>query len=172
MRLDPNSPQRMGEERRYFPDWVPRLSETREELEADHNSYLAGGYAEEFGYRAQPGATRGVPLIDGEPPEQTPEWHEQAFATHPGYPLKPYPVVPEKEQIEIPATRASRTAHERSSREPAGAFIRVTERSYERNRRRLSQRVAGAVTRMMAGILQLTWQLPHRRKVSPPPPPL
>lgn len=173
MRLNPDSPQRMGEERRYFPDWVPRLRETGEELEADHNSYLAGGYAEEFGYRAQPGASRGVPLIDGVPPEQTDEWRAQAFATHPGYPLKPCPVVLEKEQVQIAAAspQTSGTPDERFRKESGGGFMRVTERSYERNRRRLPYRAAGAVTRLMAGIVQLSWQLPHRRRVSPPPPP-
>jgi len=45
MRLDPSSPLRTDEQRRYFPDWTCGVLEVCEELEADHNSYLAGGYA-------------------------------------------------------------------------------------------------------------------------------
>ena len=61
MRVEPDSRKRMGETRRYFPDWTHRSLASGPELEADHNSYLAGGYAEEFGYRAQPGYSRGAP---------------------------------------------------------------------------------------------------------------
>ena len=53
MHLQSNAHQRTGEYRRYFPDWTHRSLRVGEELEADHNSYLAGGYAEEFGYLAQ-----------------------------------------------------------------------------------------------------------------------
>src|SRR5262245_57827743 len=92
MRLEPDSPRRTDEQRRYFPDFAPYLLEDCEELEADHNSYLAGGYAEEFGYWAQTGSSRGVPLLDDEPLEQHAKWFGQAGAMHPGYPIKPSPL--------------------------------------------------------------------------------
>src|SRR5262245_28378552 len=98
MRLAPDSPQREDEQRRYFPDWTPCLPEELDELEAEHNSYLAGGYAEEFGYWAQAGSSRGVPLLDGEPPEQSAEWFGQAAAMHPGYPIRPCPLADGQEE--------------------------------------------------------------------------
>ena len=97
MRLQPDSVQRADELRSYFPDWTPQLPRASEELEADHNSYLAGGYAEEFGYVPQFGASRGVPVIDGEPPEQSVVWRYEAAAMHPGYPIKPYPLASDVE---------------------------------------------------------------------------
>ena len=55
MYLQWNEYLRRDEYRRYFPDWTRRSLAVGEEVEADHNSYLAGGYAEEFGYLARPG---------------------------------------------------------------------------------------------------------------------
>ena len=72
MRVEPDFRKRIGETRRYFPDWTHRSLASGPELEADHNSYLAGGYAEEFGYRAQPGYSRGAPVLDDETPERLP----------------------------------------------------------------------------------------------------
>ena len=40
----------MDEQRRYFPDWIECLPARLPELEADHNSYLAGGYADAVRY--------------------------------------------------------------------------------------------------------------------------
>lgn len=172
MHLDPNSPQRMGEQRRYFPDWTHRALARREALEADHNSYLAGGYAEEFGYRAEPDASRGVPLLDGEPPEESPEWLGQADAIHPGYPIRACPVwfgrdwrerargAAAKHLRVVPlGARALRAAQPQMH----GTYIRVTERAYERERRRPGQYAAAVLIRFLAALVAARWALPRRR---------
>jgi hypothetical protein len=155
MHLDPDSLQRANEDRRYFPDWTAHLSEVRDEVEADHNSYLAGGYAEEFGYRAQPGVSRGVPLIDGESPEESPEWHSQAGVTHPGYPITPRPIVLDGE-LNAQASHALPVATALEM-ELHGAFVRVTDRPYERERHHADQRAAAVLTRLLALLVTLRW---------------
>jgi hypothetical protein len=174
MHLKPDSPRRENEERRYFPDWSTRLTEVREEVEADHNSYLAGGYAEEFGYRAQPGSSRGVPLLDGELPEETMEWYAQAGVTHPGYPITPRPVSPDGEQTGTAVAAVLESQRPLASHEPAtasalemqllGTFVRVTDRPYERARHHADQRAAAVLTRFLAGLVTLRWGLPHHRR--------
>ena len=174
MRLKPDSPRRSDEDRRYFPDWTEPLPEVREEIEADHNSYLAGGYAEEFGYRAQPGASRGVPVLDGELPEESEEWHHQAGSTHPGYPIQPRPLAFDGEETANVAATSSEpqplAASFEASRESAhesvgqGAFVRVTDRPYEQARHHPEQRVAAVVTRLFAVLVKLRWELPHARR--------
>lgn len=124
MRLKPDSPQRINEQRRYFPDWTRRVLEVHEELEADHNSYLAGGYAEEFGYCAQAGASRGVPLLDGESPEDYAEWLAQTVAIHPGFPLRAYPVALPSHGARAPAERPRIEA----SIAYRGTYVTVTDR--------------------------------------------
>ena len=177
MRLEPESPQRTDEERRYFPDWTRSLVDAGEEIEADHNSYLAGGYAEEFGYRAQPGSSRGVRVLDGESPEESPEWQSQARATHPGYPIKPRPIGIDGEQTgtgfdaalewqrRLVASRETplESAHDMSHH---GTFVRVTDRPYEHERHRAEQRAAALVTRLLAGLVAWRWGLPHGRRVT------
>jgi hypothetical protein len=125
MRLEPDSPQRINEQRRYFPDWTRRVLEVHEELEADHNSYLAGGYAEEFGYCAQGGASRGVPLLDGESPEDYAEWLARTAAIHPGFPLRAYPIALPSHAVRAPAERPRIAA----SIAYRGTYVTVTDRS-------------------------------------------
>lgn len=170
MRLEPESPRRTDEDRRYFPDWTRSLVDAGEEIEADHNSYLAGGYAEEFGYRAQPGSSRGVRLLDGESPEEIPEWQRQADATHPGYPIKPRPVVFDGDAaLEWQRVVASHETPLESAHEVSyhGTFVRVTDRPYEHERHHADQRAAALVTRVLAGLLTWRWGLPHGRRVTP-----
>lgn len=170
MRLEPNSPRRANEDRRYFPDWVRRRLRRCEELEADRNSYLAGGYAEEFGYRAQPGCSRGVPVLDGEPPEQSTEWLSEASATHPGYPIRPHPIVIDGEQAGAQGRdtgRQSAAGSEspiRDSRDAPshGTFFAVTDRPYERERKRAGRRAAAVLRRTAAVVLAWRWSLPRR----------
>lgn len=172
MRLEPQSPRRTDEERRYFPDWTRPLADAVEEIEADHNSYLAGGYAEEFGYRAQPGTSRGVRVLEGEAPEESPEWQTQAEATHPGYPIMPRPIAFEAEQNRAGVTvalqpeplGALREDPSERSREDRGSFVRVTDRPYEHERHLAERRAAAALTRLLAALLALRWELPHRRR--------
>ncbi len=172
MRLRPDSPQRTDEQRSYFPDWTPNLPEIPEELEADHNSYLAGGYAEEFGYLARPGVSRGVPVLDGEPPEECAEWRCEAAAMHPGYPITPYPLALDRDQtggdFKAPVGRQQAAICERSpeteaSVESHGGFVTVADRPYEREHHRSAQRVAAMVTRLLAALVALRWELRRRR---------
>ncbi len=174
MHLQPDSPQRAYEDRRYFPDWAARLVEVHDEVEADHNSYLAGGYAEEFGYLAQPGSSRGVPLLDGESPEESAEWQGQAAATHPGYPIRPRPVAVDGEQVAAAAPERQRaeTSHELPAAaalkmEPRGTFVSVTDRPYEHARHQTEQRAAAVLTRLLAGLVAFRWGLPHRARFRP-----
>ena len=158
MRVEPSSQWRMGEQRRYFPDWTARPLERRPELEADHNSYLAGGYAEEFGYRAAPGWSRGVPVLDGESPEDCAEWQGQARATHPGYPIRPHP-------LEIDFGRSgrkdewNRSIHEPGRTERHGEFICVCNRPYQQMHRNARRRVVAASMRFAAAMIGLRWKL-------------
>lgn len=174
MHLKPDSPRRANEERRYFPDWTVRLEGLRDEVEADHNSYLAGGYAEEFGYRAQPGFSRGVPVIDGELPDESAEWRVQAGVTHPGYPITPRPVALDGELTEAVVTEVLRRQRNVASHEPPvaapremelhGTFVRVTDRPYEHERHHAEQRAAAVLTRLLASVLAFRWGLPHRSR--------
>jgi hypothetical protein len=159
MRLGPDSPQRADEQRSYFPDWTPYLPKGREELEADHNSYLAGGYAEEFGYLSGPGVSRGVSVLDGGPPEESAEWRMEAAAMHPGYPITPYPLAPDHE----PAMTCERSLEIEASVTSQGGFITVADRAYEREHRRSGRRVAAVVTRLLGRLVALRWELPRRR---------
>ncbi len=116
--------------RRYFPEWAERSQEIGPEVEADRNSYLANGYAEEFGYHAQPGYSRGVWVLDEESPERCEQWYGQSRATHPGYPEMPTPIVlqheDDRESLPRPASPgrtlvdAARPLH---VRDPAGEGV-------------------------------------------------
>lgn len=167
MRLQSNAHERTDEYRRYFPDWTHRSLRNGEELEADHNSYLAAGYAEEFGYLAQAESSRGVPLIDGESPDDYALRLVQRAGMHPGYPLRPCPVAVDREKV------ARRRAMLRSSSGVShhdvfevrdhGTFVRVTERPYEREHRQLAHRAVAAVTRFLAAVVASRWESPSRR---------
>jgi hypothetical protein len=161
MRLQPDSSQRADEQRSYFPDWTPKLPELPEELEADRNSYLAGGYAEEFGYVARLGVSRGVPVLDGKLPEECPEWRGEAAAMHPGYPITPYPLALDRAQIsgDVKATAQPQRA---ATVESQGGFVSVTDRAYEREHHRSAQRAVATITRVLATFLALRWELSRR----------
>lgn len=78
----------VNEERCYFPEWADRPPAGGSLHEVDCNSYLAGGYAEEFGHRAQP-----VPVPSAASPvDADGEWRVQAGCLHPGYPECPRPL--------------------------------------------------------------------------------
>jgi hypothetical protein len=173
MRLEPDSPKRTEEDRRYFPDWTEPLAEAREEIEADHNSYLAGGYAEEFGYRAQPCSSRRVRVLDAEVPEESAEWRRLASATHPGYPIRSRPIALEGDQGEPESPAGSGSARIVTSQDAAleiareahqyGAFVSVTDRQYEHERHLVAHRAAAVLTRLLAALVTLRWRLPHGR---------
>ena len=76
---------------RYFPEWADRPSGPDAQHEAERNSYLAGGYADEFGYGAYPDGPPAIAPLDGDP-ESSALWREQIGALHPGYPQCPKPL--------------------------------------------------------------------------------
>ena len=77
--------------RSYFPEWADRPAQDGTPLESDRNSYMAGGYAEEFGYHTQPGDPPAFTTLDGDP-ERSMQWHVQIAGLHPGYPERPRPL--------------------------------------------------------------------------------
>lgn len=166
MHLQSNAHRRMYEYRRYFPDWTHRSLRVGEELEADHNSYLAGGYAEEFGYLARAEASRGVPLIDEESPDDYALRLVEGSGMHPGYPLKPYPVAVDREKNvrrRTPSPSSSGVSHDDGYEvSDRGAFFRVTERPYEHEYR--PNRAAAAVSRFVAAVVALRWEHPSLRR--------
>jgi hypothetical protein len=176
MYLAPDSSVRADEQRRYFPDWTRRLPEFGAEFEADHNSYLAGGYAEEFGYWPRTGASRGVPVIDGEAPEECAPYFGQAHALHPGYPIRPYPVGPGSEwsvsarsshsRRQLVITSPVSPPQDAGEAQDHGSFIPVTERTFAREQHHPSRYAAALFTRFLAAIVALRWELPRRQKSS------
>jgi len=172
MRVESTFWRHLDEQRRYFPDWTDRPLAISPELEADRNSYLAGGYAEEFGYRATLTSSRGVPVLDEEFPELCNEWRSQARATHPGYPLRPHPFAADIDVIESlqVASETSRAAPDHGNRfvtnaedaERHGTFMAVRQRSYERERHTAAHRAAAVSTRWAAALVALRWAFRHR----------
>jgi hypothetical protein len=77
--------------RSYFPEWANRPAQDGTPRESDHNSYMAGGYAEEFGYDPQQGDPPALPPLAGDP-ERSQLWCVQIGGLHPGYPECPRPV--------------------------------------------------------------------------------
>jgi len=155
----------MGEQRRYFPEWTELRVDRCPELEADHNSYFAGGYAEEFGYRAQPGCSRGVPVLDGESPEACAERQGQAQATHPGYPIRPRPL--DLSDFRTTARvvlhrEDGRSMEQRRGAEPHGVFVPVSQRPYQQLRDDPARRGTAISQRVVAALIYLRWILVRR----------
>lgn len=80
----------VNEIHRYFPEWADRPLGPDTQHESDRNSYLAGGYADEFGYGAYAGRPPAIDPLEGDP-EDSSLWREQIGALHPGYPQCPKP---------------------------------------------------------------------------------
>jgi hypothetical protein len=72
---------------RFFPEWANLPAGRGPQWESDWNSYLAGGYAEEFGYHVQPGFWTGF-AVTARVSEQS---RAQIGALHPGFPECPRP---------------------------------------------------------------------------------
>lgn len=81
----------MNDLHRYFPEWADRPIGPDEQHESDRNSYLAGGYADEFRYDTPVGGAPAIAPVDGDP-EGGRLWREQIGALHPGYPECPKPL--------------------------------------------------------------------------------
>ena len=92
---------------RYFPEWADRPSGPDAQHESDRNSYLAGGYADEFGYGAYAGRPPAIAPLDGDP-EDSRWWREQIGALHPGYPQCPKPLDRYRSQTPREALAAGR----------------------------------------------------------------
>lgn len=110
---------------RYFPEWAD-LPTGRDPLrEADRNSYLAGGYADEFGYGTEPHHPAAILPLDGDP-ESSGLWREQIGALHPGYPQCPKPLDrmtgPDDRPMRLESQR-DRSATPRSGARPQAAAI-------------------------------------------------
>lgn len=80
----------LSEDHRYFPEWADRPEIPGPPFEADHNSYLAGGYSEEFGYRTGADRPPVFPPFEGDPDESG-LWRVHITGLHPGYPECPRP---------------------------------------------------------------------------------
>jgi hypothetical protein len=160
MHLQPNAHRRTDEYRRYFPDWTSRSLLAGQELEADHNSYLAGGYAEEFGYLAQNDASRGVPVLDGESPDEYEVRLVQGAAMHPGYPLRPYPFAVDGESVaDHRALSSGRAVPDGIYKgEDHGTFVSVKDRPYERQHRQPAYRRTAVLTRLLAALVSLRFR--------------
>ncbi len=85
-----DSAPRLNEDHRYFPEWADRPEMRGPPLEADHNSYPAGGYSEEFGYRTSADRPPVFPSLEGDPDESG-MWRVHMTGLHPGYPECPRP---------------------------------------------------------------------------------
>ena len=164
MHARPDSQSRMGEQRRYFPDWTRHARPSSFELEADHNSYLAGGYAEEFGYRAQPGFSREVPVLVDESPERCHERDRQAQATHPGCPLRAHPLaIDARERRVVVRLDGGFVSQQRSdSVTNNGSYVTVDQRLYVHKHEHPRERAMMIATRLAAALIALRWSLRRR----------
>lgn len=170
MHLQSNAHQRRNEYRRYFPDWTHRSLRIGNEVEADHNSYLAGGYAEEFGYPVQAQPSRGATLIDGAGADDDALRLVQWAGLHPGYPLRPHPISVDREKRlrqRVLSRSSSGVSHlGKLEVRDRGTFVSVAERLYERKHRRLASGLVGVVMRFLAAGAGLRRKLPaqHRKR--------
>jgi hypothetical protein len=105
---------------RYFPEWADTPGGQDTQRESDRNSYLAGGYADEFGYGAQPGGPPVIDPLEGDP-ESSRFWREQIGGLHPGYPQCPKPV----DRYGLEASPDSSATRRSRSESPASVGYRV-----------------------------------------------
>jgi hypothetical protein len=105
---------------RYFPEWADRPSGPDAQHESDRNSYLAGGYADEFGYGASAGRPPAIAPLDGDP-EDSRWWREQIGALHPGYPQCPKPL----DRFRFDSPTQLFTSHRTRGEPPARVGFRV-----------------------------------------------
>jgi hypothetical protein len=136
-------------------------------LEADHNSYLAGGYAEEFGYMATDEWSRGVPVLE-EPPDRSRKRRGQAQMTHPGYPLRAHPLARGDHGIEsVEQMRSKRRAARLKFRKAEtpnldhGTYFAVHMRRHNNHATALETAAKRAAIRLASSIVGLRWSLRH-----------
>lgn len=90
----------------YFPEWADRPASGGTPNESDHNSYMAGGYAEEFGYSAYLDSPAALPALQDDP-DQCNRWRVQIGGLHPGYPECARPLDRDRSGNASPASNAS-----------------------------------------------------------------
>ncbi|HEX5460895.1 MAG TPA: hypothetical protein VFX20_13080 [Steroidobacteraceae bacterium] len=117
----------MVEIHRYFPEWADRPVGPEAQRESDRNSYLAGGYADEFGYGVDPGWPPAIAPLSGDP-EESRLWREQIGGLHPGYPQCPKPLDRDFPAI-VPAVAAAPSARRNPHGEVGFRVIRVRQRN-------------------------------------------
>jgi hypothetical protein len=160
----------MSEQHRYFPDWTLRSLTSGPDIEADDNSYLAGGYAEEFGYRARISYSPTVAELDGDVPELCREQRSQASPVHPGYPFKAQPVAGELDiKRDEPGMAAVARGGGLADRFPyqgaverAGTFVVVSSRSRIRDHVGALPRAKIASIRLASALVAMRWALRRR----------
>lgn len=113
---------------RYFPEWADRPVGPETQHESDRNSYLAGGYADEFGYGDPSGLHPAIPPLEGDP-EGSKLWREQIGALHPGYPECPKPLERFGREMAPQAAPAQPTHSELRARRAAFRIIQVRPRA-------------------------------------------
>jgi len=105
---------RFDEFHRYFPEWADRKTRSGVPREAERNSYLACGYAEEFGYRVTAESPLALPPLLGDPERGT-YWCVQIGALHPGYPECPRPMERFDREESMPSAVNARTEERRAA---------------------------------------------------------
>jgi hypothetical protein len=160
----------MSEQHRYFPDWTLRSLVNGPEIEAEDNSYLAGGYAEEFGYRARISYSPDVSQLDGDVPESFRARRCPACPVHPGYPLRAQPVLSE---LEIKSNEYAGATVERDGAlagrfgrgglaQRSGTFIIVSNRAHTPSRVGALPRATIVSIRLTAALVALRWAFRRR----------
>ena len=109
-----------------------------------------------------------MPLIDAGSPDDDALRLVQWAGMHPGYPLRPYPISVERENT-VHRRALSRSSsgvshHGGFEVRDQGKFVRVTERPYEREHRRLAHRAFAAFMRFLAAVVALRWAFPSLRR--------
>ncbi len=125
---------------RFFPEWADRPQSADRLLEADHNSYLAGGYSEEFGYRVRPGLPADFQPLEGDP-DQSGQWGVQIDCLHPGYPECPRPADRGTQRLDfeasrresLPPLRGSESVGRTPQHEGAGRVLQVDRSGADRH---------------------------------------
>ena len=166
--MSKSTSQSMSEPRRYFPDWTRCAFASGREVEADHNSYLAGGYAEEFGYMATSEWSRGVPVLD-EPPDRYRKRRGQAQMTHAGYPLRAHPLIGGIHGMSVEKMRMRGRASRTKLKSAAGPdladhgnYFTVHLRLVDGKRGDTLERAKRAAVRVTSSIVSWPWAQRHR----------
>ena len=146
------------EDHRFFPEWADRPPSTESLHEADRYSYLAGGYAEEFGH----GVQQAISAAHSPPAEEDSEWCVQIGGLHPGYPECPRP-----RDRNLPAEPLGATAALRSGWPVGVLHRRVAEfKVIMVGRRSADKRHAGAIPGSLARLAKALWIRRHKLPLS------